>query len=224
MFPQIYVWPQNFENLAFPPWCHCSSGWFLLTEVNMMSCMYVIRKIYSCQEFYYVSEVITLTFILLIKDINNNKNWIIFFPCKPLNQSLIMPRNFNLLLVLVIIALFITKNSLGRLLEGSTGIINGFLTWTNTKKPVDAESCVEVGCAIIYDVVALYILCCSLYWMYRVVCYLLKSAVTLWTTLSVEAITLSSDFGLGTALTCAVTIRRLDKQADMMPDSQVCKT
>ncbi|CAD5321277.1 unnamed protein product [Arabidopsis thaliana] len=66
-----------------------------------------------------------------------------------------------------------------RLLEGSTGIINGFLTWTNTKKPVDAESCVEV-----------------------------------------EAITLSSDFGLGTALTCAVTIRRLDKQADMMPDSQ----
>jgi hypothetical protein len=54
-----------------------------------------------------------------------------------------MPRNFNLLLVLVIIALFITKNSLGRLLEGSTGIINGFLTWTNTKKPVDAESCVE---------------------------------------------------------------------------------
>jgi len=74
-----------------------------------------------------------------------------------------MPRNFNLLLVLVIIALFITKNSLGRLLEGSTGIINGFLTWTNTKKPVDAESCVEVGCAIIYDVVALYILCCSLY-------------------------------------------------------------
>jgi hypothetical protein len=30
-----------------------------------------------------------------------------------------------------------------RLLEGSTGIINGFLTWTNTKKPVDAESCVE---------------------------------------------------------------------------------
>ncbi|XP_019102081.1 PREDICTED: L-type lectin-domain containing receptor kinase V.4-like [Camelina sativa] len=53
-----------------------------------------------------------------------------------------MSHNFNLLMVLVIIiALFNTKNSLGRLVfEGSTGMINGFPTLTNTKKHVYGQA------------------------------------------------------------------------------------